>query len=301
MLKCRDVGAVDMMCYLFTPKRERERWESVVGEADEFAIMARSRAEREGRKYEPPKEPAPGYTPEQYVKLMDEQGIDKTLVACNKMYSYRKRIPIGGFYAEEEDVYEAVKDHPGRLYGFAGYDPWKIMESVRRVEKGGKEWGFKGGYIHAYGHGIRYDDRKYYPLYETCSSLGVPVSMQVGHSAEEMPSEVGHPISMDMIAIDFPDLVLIGSHTGWPWWDELIAMASKHPNVYMDISAWPPGFFEPSLWKNIDGRCRSKTMWGSNGGITRALEYFDQMDELLTKDESKRAILRENAIRVYKL
>jgi len=79
-------------------------------------------------------------------------------------------------------------------------------------------------------------------------------------------------------------------------------MASKHPNVYMDVSAWPPNWWEPSLVRNIDGaRCRTKTMWGTNGGIQRALEYFDEMDKLPIRDESKRLILRENAMMVYNL
>ena len=125
--------------------------------------------------------------------------------------------------------------------------------------------------------------------------------MQMGHSAEAMLSEVGRPMAMDMVALDFPRLTLIGSHTGWPWSQELIAMASKHRNVYMDISAWAPSFWDPWLVRDIDGRCRYKTMWGSNMMIARAGEMFDEMDNMITKDESKRAVLRENAIRVYKL
>ena len=164
-----------------------------------------------------------------------------------------------------------------------------------------KEYGFKGVYIHSFGYGLRVDDRKYYPLYETCVRMDVPVSMQMGHSAEAMESEVGRPMAMDKIALDFPRLTLIGSHTGWPWSQELIAMASKHRNVYMDISAWTPSFWDPWLVKEVDGRCRYKVMWGSNMMFARAGETFDEMDNLLTKEESKRAILRENAVRVYKL
>lgn len=311
MLKAKDVGAVDMMCYLPSPKRAKEFAEA---EADEFRIMGRTvfryyaaPKDATGRVIERPR-PAPGsgqrearaeggMTTEEFVKHMDEEGIDKTLICTNKMYSYRKRIPIGGMYYQEEDVYEWVKPAPGRLYGLAGYDPLKIMESVAKVEKAVKEYGFKGVYVHSYGYGLSPDDRKYYPLYETCRSLDVPVSMQVGHSLEVMPSEFGRPIVLDGIAIDFPGLILIGSHTGWPWCDELIAMAYKHEHVYMDCSAHAPRYWEPSFLKNLDGRLRTKTVWGSNGAQT----FLDQWDELPIRDEAKRFVLRENAMRIYKL
>ena len=46
-----------------------------------------------------------------------------------------------------------------------------------------------------------------------------------------LPS-VARPILLDQIAIDFPDLKLLGIHIGVPWTDEMIAMAWKHANVY---------------------------------------------------------------------
>ncbi|MBT7290684.1 MAG: hypothetical protein HN837_09390, partial [Chloroflexi bacterium] len=138
-VKAREVGAVDMMCYLFTPGREKAAFET---EADEFRIMGRTvLSYYAGREWAPAKAPRPGRTPEEFVAHMDKEGIDKTLVCTNKMYSYKKRIPIGGMYYEEEEVYEAVKNHPGRLYGLAGYDPLKISESIAKVEKAVKEYG----------------------------------------------------------------------------------------------------------------------------------------------------------------
>ncbi len=310
-IKAREVGTVDMMCYLFTAKRAKE---SAAAEADEFRVMGRTvlryyaaPKDEKGRVIEKPAEQPPaeqregGMTPEQMVDVMTKQGIDKTLVCTNKMYSYKKRIPIGGMYYQEEDVHEAVKDHPGKLYGLAGYDPLKIHESVAKVEKAVKEYGFKGVYIHTYGYGLRPDDRKYYPLYETCRSLDVPVSMQVGHSLEVMPSESGRPIVLDEIAIDFPGLILIGSHTGWPWCEELIAMAYKHENVYMDVSAHAPIYWDPSLVTNVNGRLRTKTLWGSNGATGRAGRFFDQLDEMNFREDTLRLVLRENALRVYKI
>jgi len=245
MVKCREIGAVDMMCYLASPEHAAK-----VAATPDTVRVGRLGTKQEPKpeaKKEPEKPRGPrSYTTEKYVELMDSVGVDKSLICTNKMWEYTEQKPNRNFYYEEEEVYEWVKGAPGRMYGLAGYNPFRIMECVAKIEKAVKEWDFKGVYIHTYGYGLRPDDRKYYPLYETCASLDVPVSMQVGHSAEIMPSEICRPIVLDMIAIDFPGLRLVGSHTGWPWWDELIAMAFKHQNVFMDVSAWPPDWWEPS-------------------------------------------------------
>lgn len=78
-------------------------------------------------------------------------------------------------------------------------------------------------------------------------------------------------------------------------------MASKHANVYLDVAAWPPSWWDPWLVREIDGRCRSKTVWGSNGGVARVERVWEEMDKLPIRDESKQAILRGNAMRIYKL
>ena len=49
----------------------------------------------------------------------------------------------------------------------------------------------------------------------------------------------GRPIPyIDQIAIDFPELVIVGGHIGYPWTEEMVAVARKHENVYIDTSAY---------------------------------------------------------------
>ena len=88
---------------------------------------------------------------------------------------------------------------------------------------------------------------EWWPFYTKCAELDVPVVFQVGHSAEFMPSACGKPILLDDIAIWFPELKLVGGHTGWPWTEELISMAWKHPNVYIACSGHAPKYWDPKL------------------------------------------------------
>jgi predicted TIM-barrel fold metal-dependent hydrolase len=63
---------------------------------------------------------------------------------------------------------------------------------------------------------------------------------------------VGRPISQDCIACDSPEIRLIGIHAGIPWTDEMIAMAWKHPNVFIGCDAHSPACWPESFVKYIN-------------------------------------------------
>jgi len=103
----------------------------------------------------------------------------------------------------------------------------------------------------------------------------------------------------DEVALDFPELTLVLTHTGWPWTEEWISMVWKHPSVYGNIGAYMPSSLDPALVRFMDGRGQDKVLWATNGlGITRCKKEFM---ELPLKDETRRKVLRENALRVFKL
>jgi predicted TIM-barrel fold metal-dependent hydrolase len=101
------------------------------------------------------------------------------------------------------------------------------------------------------------------------------------------------------VALDFPSLRVIGSHTGWPWVEEMIAMAWKHENVYVDISGYHPRYLDKAIVDFMNTRGRNKTLFGTNGwAYDMILPAFEQLG---LKEESKRLVLRENAMRVFNL
>ena len=197
----------------------------------------------------------------------------------------------------------SVSRYPDRLVGLAGFNPLLKLESVRRVERAVKEFGFKGVYIHTYGFGIPLNDRLYYPLYAKCVELGIPVSMQVGHSAEHMPNELGRPIHLDIVALDFPELKLIGAHTGWPWTEEMISLAWKHENVYLGIDAHNPKYLEPTLIHFIKtrGTEQGDLRHQLPGGPARRSRSPASAMISACPRRSPRRILHRNAAQVYGL
>ena len=235
--------------------------------------------------------------PEETIARMDNTGVERVFFAKLMMFSYIFKRPLEACTTDE--LGEVVKKYPDRFSGYGAYDPFHISDSLEEIERGVKQYGFKGVFVHIYGFDIPLDSRQMYPLYAKCCELDIPVVMQVGYVLEGMPSEHGRPILLDRIALDFPKLTIIGSHTGYPWCEELIAIAYKFENVYFGASAHMPKYWEPSVVQYINTRGRDKAIFGTNSIPWEMM--LPQIEELGLKDESKEKLLRENAVKLFKL
>jgi len=88
------------------------------------------------------------------------------------------------------------------------------------------------------------DDSAYEPVYEVCSNLDLTVWIHTVNTwSERHPSDFCHPSHADRVACRFPDLSIVLGHGGWPWVTEAIAIAWRHPHVYLEPSAF--------RWKNL--------------------------------------------------
>ncbi len=237
-------------------------------------------------------------TAEEMIAAMDAAGVRTVLATDLLAWSYTRQ---ERFALDMTDhIVALTRRFPGRVYGLADYDPLHIRQSLEKVERDVRENQYKGVYLHVYGYDIGLDHRKMYPLYALCEGLGVPVTMQIGHVLEAMPSEHGRPMQLDRIACDFPDLTLVGTHTGYPWVDEALAVASKWPNVYVSTSAWLPKYLSPTLVTFMKSRTGSeKILFGTNGlSWQRYLADFEQLG--LAPDRAER-VLSLNARRIFGL
>ena len=280
-----DVKAIDIMYYVATPEFIA-RW----NKAKEGELVCRM-------------ERAIGGLPQfdsldAMLARMDEAGVETVFVTQTKMWSHRNHWMYMDTRLEEVTQY-TCRD-PRRFVGLAGYNPFRIQESLREIETAVRQHGFRGVYVHIYGFDIPLDDRKMYPLYAKCVELDVPVSMQVGHVLEGMPSEHGRPMLLDRIACDFPELRIVGAHTGWPWVEELISVCSKWDNVYFGVDAWMPRYLKPEIVRFIGSRMgQDRCLWGTNGLPWK--ESLAQLEELELRPEAKKKLLRENAVRLFRL
>jgi predicted TIM-barrel fold metal-dependent hydrolase len=144
--------------------------------------------------------------------------------------------------------------------------------------------------------------RRYYPLYAACVELGVPFCLQVGHTGPLRGSEYGRPIPyLDDVALDFPDLVIVGGHIGYPWTEEMIALSRKYPNVYIDTSAYTVRRYPPELVRYLTSDGARKVLFGSNFPMIAPQKALEDLDGLGLDDERRARFLGANAAEVFAL
>mgnify|MGYP000374457402 CR=1 FL=1 len=243
-------------------------------------------------------------TVESLVDTMDENGIETAFLIAVKRGS--KYFGFEDLNVPYELIHEVVQEYPDRFYGLAGIDPWEGMEGVRALEHAVEDLNFVGAHLYPHWFYKEPSHRKYYPFYAKCAELGVPIQMQVGHCLiylkdhPPMPS-VGRPEYVDRIACDFPDLKLIGIHTGYPWVEEMISVAQKHPNVYIGTDAYAPQYWKPELVQFIDSWGSDKVIFGTDYPVLDMERAVSEVENLDIRESSLQKLLRDNARRVYDL
>ena len=201
-----------------------------------------------------------------------------------------------------EFVVDLVSRYPDRFRGLASVNLFKPMDGVRDARHLVKENGFVGVRQVQWLWNLPPTDRRYYPLYAACVDLDVPICLQVGHTGPLMPSEPGRPIPyIDEVALEFPDLKMVCGHIGYPWTQEMIAVATKHPHVYIDTSAYTAKRYPPELVEYMKTNGRRKVMFGTNYPMIPPTKCLEHLDDLGLEDDARDLFLFQNAQRVFKL
>ncbi len=211
--------------------------------------------------------------------------------------------PREGVLISNDEVAGWVAAHPDRLAGLAAVDLDRPMEAVRELRRCVTELDFRGLRVIPWLWEAPPTDRRYYPLYAACVELGVPFCTQVGHTGPLRPSETGRPIPyIDQVAIDFPELVIVGGHTGYPWTEEMIALARKHENVYIDTSAYTSRRIPAELAAFMrTGTGRRKVLFGTNYPMIPHRVALADLAALELDDEARDLYLTGNATRVFRV
>jgi predicted TIM-barrel fold metal-dependent hydrolase len=209
--------------------------------------------------------------------------------------------PSGPLISNDE-VAAMVAAHPDRLVGIASVDLARPMDAVRELRRCVEELGFRGLRLLPWLWNLPPNDRRYYPLYAECVDLGIPFCLQVGHTGPLAPSEPGRPIPyLDEVALDFPELTIVGGHIGYPWTEEMISLARKYPHVYIDTSAYKPSRYPRPLVEYLRGGGRKKVLFGSNHPMLTPATCLAELGSLELDDEATRLFLHDNAARVFGL
>jgi predicted TIM-barrel fold metal-dependent hydrolase len=249
-----------------------------------------------------PQEMRVGVPMEEYVERKDRAGVELSLLIAVRAGDMRMK---HSFAIPYERVAAYCEAHPGRFRGLAGIDPSRQMPGLRELERGVREFGFVGAHLYPHWYGWPPDDRRFYPFYAKCCELDVPIMMQIGHcldyKRDRILESTGRPIALDRVAIDFPELKVIGIHLGWPWTEEMIAVAYKHANVYMAADAYGPRHWPEEYVHFVNSWGQDKCLFGTDWPVVDPERAMREVEELELRPESRRKFLRDNAIKLFKL
>lgn len=224
---------------------------------------------------------------------MDQGGVDKALISA--------WVAPGKVLISNDEVAGFVEQAPDRLVGVGSVDIKRPMQAVKEIRRCIEELNFTAIRVLPWLWEVPPTDRRFYPVYVACCEADVPFCTQIGHTGPLMPSEVGRPIYLDQVALDFPELKIVAGHIGYPWTDEAIAVATKHENVYIDTSAYTTKRYPPALVEYLRAHGRRKVLFGSNYPMMTPAKALRDLESLQLDEEATELFLGANAERVFGL
>lgn len=280
-------GYIDIVCNLYDPVAVRK---GQTGIDDSFKRQVRMDRRLWG-----------GVPVSEYLRKMDRAGIERSLLIAVRAGDLNV---AGSFELPYDRVHKVCNKYPDRFSGLAGVDPFRGMQGLRDLQHAVLDLGFVGAHLYPHWFGLAPDHAKYYPYYAKCAELDIPIMMQVGHnlvySHERRLPSVGRPITLDQVAIDFPELPLIGIHLGIPWADEAISMAWKHPNIYLAGDAYAPKHWPKAFVHYANTYGSHKVMFGTDWPVIDPERAVAEIAALGLRPQSHRAMMRDNAFAVFR-
>lgn len=213
-----------------------------------------------------------------------------------------------GWRIANEDVAAFCAGQGGRFIGFAGVDPNKGMTAVRELDHAVRVLGLRGLNLQCFEHKVAINDRRMYPLYAKCIELDIPVNIHTSiNFATSSLMKYGHPLLLDEVMVDFPELRVCASPPGFPWVHELIGVAWRHANVSIGLVAVRPKYltvahsgYEPLLQY---GRTvlKDRIIFGSAYPLAPVQRTIDEIRALPLPEDVMHLWLYENARRFLRL
>ena len=241
----------------------------------------------------------PNYT-EHFLRGMDACGIDKCcLSGLGKLFGF----------AENEDVRKAFTAHPDRLIGQIFVRPG--VDGSELIDRGADE-GFRMVKITV--PRVPYDDPSLYPLWERALARNMPVLFHTGIIApfvegrgEGISSWHMHPMRIEHITREFPDLPVIVAHLGVNWNQDAAELARMRPNLYVDLTGEPGGWRDRADRFGMDTwlwwpDAFKKVIFGTDVNYTKLQIVLDQdlarFDNLKIDEETRAGCLSGTILRL---
>ena len=215
----------------------------------------------------------------------------------------------GRTQVSNDQVLEFAAANTDVVLPFISVDPTRGPEAVREARRlvgTGKVRGLK---LHPPLQQFFPNDRIAYPLYEIFAAAKLPVLFHTGHSGigsgapggAGIRLKYGHPMPIDDVAVDFPEMPIIMAHPSFPWQDEAISVCLHKPTVYIDLSGWSPKYFPQNLIQYTNTQLKHKMLFGSDFPLITPDRWLRDFEQLDIREEVRPLVLKDNAARLLGL
>ncbi len=252
---------------------------------------------------------------ESLKNLSLKERIDALLDTMNSN-NVEQAIIISSYVVNEQrpstsEILAAIEKHEN-MHVVAGFSISNhhetIVEEYREYLKNGKIKGLKiyPGYEHYYPY-----DPKYQKVIDLCTEYDVPLMIHTGDTyTPKGKIRYAHPINVDDVAVDNPELKIIICHLGNPWFLDCQEIIYKNKNVYADISGLVLGDFTEFYEKYLVGKITDflnyagepkYLLYGTDWPISSMKSYLQFVSKLDLNDQERELIMRKNSQRLFKL
>ena len=129
------------------------------------------------------------------------------------------------------------------------------------------------------------NDRRYYPVYQTCVDLDIPIVVNAGIAGPRVPSACQDVMHFDQVCYDFPELRIVMRHGAEPWEDLAVKLMLKWPGLYYMTSAFAPKYYPKAVIDYANTRGSDKVMYAGYYPMGLTLErIFAELPDVPLRD-----------------
>jgi len=238
---------------------------------------------------------APSETVPEFIARLDRVGITTVV------FTGRNRAAQPDWPLTNEWVAGVMRDHPGRVVGFAGIDAERLDEAPGELGQAIETLGLRGANLDPFQIDASPDDARFDGIYDACAALCIPLVVTVG-AIPAIPARLRNwPLAIDAVAQRHPKLTVVVCHGGWPFTSEMIAVAWRNPNVYFDNSAYHFAPGSDLVVKAVNTLIMDKVVYASAYPFMPLEETLEGVLRLGFTEEALSHVLHGNAARILAL
>ncbi len=274
---------------------------------------------------------------------MDAAGIDRAILSltCPGVQLFDPATATDLAAASNDQLAAAIRKHPTRFAGLAAIAPHAPEGAAKEIERGVNRLGLKGVIVNSHTQGTYLDDEKFYPIFEACQALDVPLYLHPNTPSPQMAQpfiprcldaaiygfavETGlHALRLIVAGVfdRFPRLKLVLGHCGegLPYW--LYRIDFMHAGIVANdrspgarpLKRKPSDYLRENVWYTTSGMPwepaitfvqhvigQDRLMYAMDYPYQYVPEEVAMCDRLPLAPQVKRMFFQENAERLFKL